>query len=86
MEIEAIKFKTDKDAAAVIRAMHAQHEKRENELQHEIERLRSALRYYATVKNWRRDDWNVLSIIVPEYGKPGRRARRALRMKQPKVF
>ncbi len=38
-----------------------------------------ALRFYADDRNWKNDDWNVPSVIQPpEYGHPGRKARRVL--------
>lgn len=41
--------------------------------------LERALKWYANEKNWKRDDWGVLSVVCPpEYGKPGRKARKAL--------
>jgi hypothetical protein len=38
-----------------------------------------ALSWYANKKNWREDDWGVMSVAGnPDYGDPGGKARRAL--------
>jgi hypothetical protein len=48
-----------------------------------IEALRIALRalaWYADEKHWARDDWDVLAVVQgPEYGKPGTKARNAIK-------
>lgn len=39
-----------------------------------------ALRWYADKGNYHLDDWGILSVVdPPDYGKPGDKARRALR-------
>ena len=39
-----------------------------------------ALRWYAHPDHWREDSWNVPSVIqAPDYGKPGAKARNALK-------
>jgi len=45
-----------------------------------------ALEFYASKKNWRVDDWGVSSVIgVPEYGKPGRKARAAIALTEEEM-
>ncbi len=42
--------------------------------------LARALSWYANPKNWKNDDWGVASVIQgSDYGKPGERARNALK-------
>lgn len=40
--------------------------------------LVEALRFYADIENWDNDDWGVRSVIQPEYGNAGKRARQVL--------
>jgi hypothetical protein len=40
--------------------------------------VREAMAKYADPKNWRNDDWGVTSIIIDEYGFPGKAAAAAL--------
>ncbi|KKM91575.1 hypothetical protein LCGC14_1227130 [marine sediment metagenome] len=43
-------------------------------------RVRAALTFYANRRNWRDDDWGILSVIGGKaYGKPTEKAARAKR-------
>ena len=55
----------------------------ENALRAENERLRKALKVYADKKNWKNDDWGILSVFSRDdggvgYGNPTAIAREAL--------
>jgi hypothetical protein len=39
-----------------------------------------ALAWYADERNWKEDDWGVPSVVQhPDYGKPGQKARNAIK-------
>lgn len=50
------------------------------ELQRRVAKLERALRFYASLDHWGKDDWGVVSVLHGggEYGRPGQRARKAL--------